>query len=102
MDDALLRSADAEAQAVGIYARDVLFDAADGNGAEPRGARADFQNDQRRDPALLFVGLSALGYRFALDDLRLAVSFRGCEAQHPWRQRQTRLRSRAGDVGSEA
>src|ERR1700760_4115843 len=102
MDDALVGSAALEAPAVGLYARDVLFDAADGDGAQPRGARAHVQDDQRRDATHVRVRLSALGYGPAVDDLRSAVPQRAGEAQYPRRQRQALLQPRAGDLRGEA
>src|SRR5690348_14166586 len=101
MDDALIGSADAEAPAERLHARDVFLDPADGDGRQSRSTRADLQDDQCRDAAHVFLGLSALGYRSALDDLRPALLVRAGQAQHPWRQREARLQSRAGAVGSE-
>src|SRR6185437_9049570 len=91
MDDALLRGAAPETAAFRLYARDVLLFAADGNGQQQGSLGVDLQDDQRRDAADVCVGLSALGYGPALDDLRSAVSLGNGEAQHPRRQRETRL-----------
>ena len=63
----------AQAQAERIHARDVLFVAADGNAVRPVDPRSHLQDDQCRDPIALVVGLSALGFRPAGRDLRLAV-----------------------------
>src|SRR6185312_6594174 len=101
MDDALVGSAAAEAPALGLHARDVLLDPADGDGPQPRGARAHLQDDQRRDAVDVRLGLSALGHGSALDHLRPAVPLGAGEAQHPRPQRQARLQPRAGDVRGE-
>ena len=63
----------AQAQAQRIYARDVLHVAADGDGGQSRGAGADVQDDQCRNAASVFIGLSALGHGSAQHDLRSAV-----------------------------
>ena len=56
------------------YMREMFYSTpADGDGEQPRGARAHLQDDQRRDAAHVCVRLSALGYGSALDDLRSAV-----------------------------
>src|SRR6201986_1237801 len=98
MDDALVGGAALEAPSQRLHARDVLFDAADGDGPQPRGLGAYLQDDQRGDPAPLFVRLSALGYGPAVDDLRSAVPQQIGEAQYPRRQRQAALQSRADPV----
>ena len=56
------------------YMREMFYTiAADGDGRQSQGARTDLQDDQCRDPAALFVRLSALGHGPAGDDLRSAV-----------------------------
>ena len=67
--DAQLGGAVAEAETVRLHARDVLFNSADGDGAQPRGARIDLQDDQRRDPTDVCLRLPALGHGFAEHDL---------------------------------
>src|SRR6185437_15146435 len=83
--DALLGSAGAEEEAERLYARHVLLDAADGNDRYGR-ARADLPHAAGGDAALVFVRLSALGLRPAVDHLRPAVPQRAGQAQHPRRQ----------------
>jgi len=89
----------AQAQAERVHARDVLFLAADGEAARPLDPRGDLQDDQRRDPADVVVGLPALGLRSAERDLRPAVPERDRPAQHPRRHRRQafRARSQAGE-----
>ena len=68
------------------YMRDMyLLLAADGNDRHG-GAGADLPHDQGGDPVALFVRLSALGFRPAVDDLRPAVPERAGQAQHSRRQ----------------
>ncbi len=97
-----LGSAVAQAQAVGLHARDVLLDPADGDGEQSRGAGADLQDDQRGNPALLFLGLSALGHGLAEHDLRSALPLRDRQAQHPRRQRQAVVQARPGHIRGQA
>ena len=61
--------------------------------------QSTFKMHQRRHAAGLVVGLSALGLRPAVDDLRPAVPQRDAEAQHPRRQRGAAVqpRSQAGE-----
>src|SRR6185437_7607672 len=98
MDDALVGGAAVEAPPQRLHARDVLLDAADGDGQQPRSLGAHLQDDQRGDPTPLFVRLSALGYGSAVDDLRSAVPLGAGQAQYPRRQRQAALQSRADPV----
>ena len=64
----------------------------------------DVQADQGRHPAAVVVGLSALGLRPAVDDLRPAVPQRAGQAQHPGRHRGQAVqpRSEAGEEDSVA
>src|SRR5579864_4099804 len=101
MDDAELRGAALEAPALGLYARDVLLDAADGDGQQSGSARVDLQNDQCRDATHVFLRLSALGYGFAEHDLRSAVPVGAGKAQHFGWEREARLQPRSRHVGNE-
>ena len=69
-----------------VHAGDVLFLAADGDPGSRRHG-ADFPHDRCREPPALRVGLSALGFRSAVDHLRPAVRLRARQAQHPRRHR---------------
>src|SRR5262249_35721535 len=86
--------AGAEEKTERVHAGHVFFIAADGNGRHG-GARADLPNDQCRNTIALFVGLSALGLRFTVDNLRSAVPDRAGEAEYPWRQRDQGVQSKA-------
>ena len=57
--------------------------------------QSTFKMHQRGHAAGLVVGLSALGLRPAVDDLRPAVPQRDAEAQHPRRQRGAAVQSRS-------
>src|SRR5262249_30532827 len=102
LHDAHVRLSLAQAQAQRIYARDVLLLAADGEAARPLDPRGDVQDDQRRDPADVVVGLPALGLRPTERDLRPAVPERNRPPQHPRRHRGqgVRARSQAGEEDS--
>ena len=72
----MMRTSDcaaAQAEAERLHARHVLHLAADGDGRQPQGARADLRDDQCGDAVALFVRLSALGHGPAEHDLRPAV-----------------------------
>src|SRR4029077_12304226 len=62
----------------------------------------DVQDDQRRDPVDVVVGLSALGFRSSERSLRPAVPERGRPAQYPRRHRGEGVRARfqAGEEDS--
>jgi hypothetical protein len=92
----------AQAQAKRLHARNVFHLAADGNGRQPQGARTDFRDDQRRDAAALFVGLSTLGHGPAVDDLRSTVPQRTGQTQHSRRQRPEAIQARSGLFAGEA
>src|SRR5262249_44941866 len=80
--------------AVRLHARHVLRLAADGD-HRPRPAQGDVPRHQRGDTTPLFLRLSALGFRPAVDDLRPAVPERDRQAQHPRRQRAAAVQSQA-------
>src|SRR5262249_42920133 len=61
----------------------------------PRPAQGDVPRHQRGDAAPLFVRLSALGLRPAVDDLRPAVPERDRQAQRSWRQRDAAVQFEA-------
>src|SRR4029077_6126905 len=91
---AAVRGATAQEEAVGLYARHVLFLAADGDS----GLRRDgvhVPHDERRDAAALLFRLSALGFRSALDDLGPAVPVREGQAQYPRRYRGAAVQAAA-------
>ena len=91
---AAVGSAAAQEKAVGIHARDVLFVAADGNSGLRRD-EGDVPHDQRGDAAPLFIRLSALGFRFAVNHLGFAVPIRESQAQYPRRHRRAAVQTRA-------
>src|SRR5499425_407978 len=102
LHDAHVRLSLAQAQAQRIYARDVLLLAAHGEAARSLDPRGDVQDDQRRDPADVVVGLPALGLRPAERDLRPAVPERKRPPQHPRRHRRQGVRAQpqAGEENS--
>ncbi len=77
------------------YMRDMYLGLAADGGHRHGPAAGDHARDQCGDAACLFVRLSALGLRPAVDDLRPAVPERDREAQHPRRQRQSPVQSQA-------
>ena len=97
---AAVGGATAEKEAVGLYARNVLFIAADGDSGLRRDAD-DLPHDQCGDPASLLVRLSALGFRSAVHHLGPAVPVGEGQAQHPRRHRRAALQARAAQRETE-
>ena len=67
------------------YMRDMYYSSQPMEIQDTRRDGVHVPHDQRGDAAPLFVGLSALGFRPAIDDLRPAVPVREGQAQHPRR-----------------
>ena len=99
----MLRSSECpllEEEAVGLHARHVLLVAADGDPGHG-GAGVHLPHDQCGDAAPLLLGLSALGLRPAVDDLRPAVPVGEGQAQHPRRHRREAVQAAAAQRGAE-
>ncbi len=89
-----------EEEAVRLYARHVLFVAADGDPGLRR-AGMHLPHDECRDAASVLVRLSALGFRPAVDDLGPAVPVGEGQAQHPRRHRGAAVQAAAAQRETE-
>ena len=98
---AAIGSAASEKEAVGLHARDVLLVAANGDSGLRRDAN-DLPHDQRGNPAPLFIRLSALGFRSAVDHLGPAVSVGEGQAQHLGRYRRAAVQAAAAQREAES